>query len=225
MPLIPEAPVLVIVAGPNGSGKSELTRCALNLQYFPSDAYINPDEIAAKMPGGWHEQQNFLPAARRAQALRRQRLALHQDIVFETVFSSPEKIAFMQEARTCGYFVHLIFICTEDPAINAARVCRRVMENGHSVPIEKIVSRYFLSIQQASEAVSLVDVAHFFDNSLDGTAPRLVMEMHGRQIRHYGPQPIWMTRIDEACNLTTSERQDPPEGPDEPSSVPWVPGP
>ena len=49
------------------------------------------------------------------------------------------------------------------------------------------------------------------------------MEMHGCQTRHHGPQPVWMTRIDGACNLITSE-QDPREDP-EPSSVPWIPGP
>ena len=75
MPAGSSCPTLVAVAGPNGSGKSELTRQLVNLNYFDSEAYINPDDIAQSMPGGWRNSDNFQPAAERAQTLRYKRLA------------------------------------------------------------------------------------------------------------------------------------------------------
>lgn len=202
-------PTLVVIAGPNGSGKSELTRQLVNLNWFGSEAYINPDDIAQSMPGGWRNADNFPSAAERAQALRYQRLAASEDIVFETVLSSSEKLEFLRIAQERGYFIHLIYVCTNDPAINAARVCRRVMENGHDVPIGKIISRYYRSVAYAAEALPLVSASHFFDNSNDFEALALVAHAHNGVLYVRNELPDWMNRIrelSEAKHLTVQER-------------------
>ncbi len=67
----------------------------------------------------------------------------------------------MNRAKEAGFFIRLFFICTNDPSINAQRVALRVMEGGHDVPIQKIINRYYRSIANCIEAVSIVDRAYF----------------------------------------------------------------
>jgi predicted ABC-type ATPase len=187
-----------------------LTRQLVDLDWFESEAYINPDDIAQSMPGGWRNADNFRPAAEYAQVLRYRRLAEAKDIVFETVLSSPEKLEFLQEAQARGYFVHLIYVCTTDPTINAARVCRRVMEHGHDVPIEKIISRYYRSVAFAPDALPCVSVAHLFDNSNEFGAPTLVAHVQDGLLSVVHDPPDWMVYIreqSEANNLAVQERQ------------------
>jgi len=59
-----------------------------------------------------------------------------------------EKLEFVQPAKEAGFFIRLFFVCTNDPSINAQRVALRVMEGGHDVPILKIISRYYRSIDE-----------------------------------------------------------------------------
>ncbi len=58
------------------------------------------------------------------------------------------------------------------PHINAARVVRRVMDGGHDVPISKIISRYNRSIANGTIAMSMVDRAYGYDNSIDNRDPK-----------------------------------------------------
>ena len=103
-------PTLLIIAGPNGSGKTTFTRHLVDLDRFPRDAYINPDDIARDMPGGWHNAENFLPAAQEADRRRQWRLSEGLDMVFETVFSSSGKLDFLRQAKASGYEAHLNFL-------------------------------------------------------------------------------------------------------------------
>ncbi len=45
---------------------------------------------------------------------------------------------------------------------------------GHEVPISKIISRYYKSLVNASKAISYVDRAYVYDNSVDNQLPRLL---------------------------------------------------
>ncbi|MBU2767205.1 AAA family ATPase [Acidithiobacillus ferrivorans] len=218
-------PVLVVIAGPNGSGKSELVRQLVRLDYFGAAGCVNPDDIAAQMPGGWHNPDNFLPAAQKAEAIRQDYLARRQSLVFETVFSSPGKVDFVRDAATSGYFVHFLYICTDDPKIQAARVCARVMQGGHSVPIEKIISRYFKSLDLAAQVLPYVSLAHFFDNTPELTAPRLVVEAIPAQQSGstYGVQPAWMTGIlDQMCQLGWASGQSGTLSPEPSEPQDWI---
>jgi predicted ABC-type ATPase len=135
-------PVLLVIAGPNGSGKTTVT-VRLRADRWSEDVeYLNPDDVARDRFGDWNSPEATLEAARWTTARREALLAAHQGIAFETVFSTDDKLDFVARARTAGYFVRVFFIGTSDPRINAARVAGRVMAGGHTVSIEKIISRY-----------------------------------------------------------------------------------
>jgi len=114
-------------------------------------------------------------------------------IAFETVLSSPGKIDFLQRAKASGYFVRVLFIGTADPRINAARVAGRVIEGGHTVPIEKIVDRYGRSMANLPVAIRVADRVYLYDNSEEDRDARLCVRTQDATLRKiYGSLPEWV---------------------------------
>lgn len=79
--------------------------------------------------------------------------------------SSPDKIEFLRKAQSRDYRTYLYYVATEDPEINISRVENRVKMGGHPVPKEKIVSRYYRSLDLLMDAVKSTHRAYIFDNS------------------------------------------------------------
>lgn len=186
-------PALLVIAGPNGSGKTTVT-ARLREDHWSGDVeYINPDEIAQERFGDWNSPEAVEQAARWAEARREALLAARQGIAFETVFSTYGKVDFVRRAKEPGYFVRVFFIGTKDPRINAARIAGRVMAGGHTVPIEKVVSRYARAMANLSAAIRLADRVYLYDNSVDDTEARLCARTQDAVLRKiYGPLPDWV---------------------------------
>lgn len=100
-----------------------------------------------------------------ADFIRHQLLKSKISFTFETVMSSKDKVDFLKKAKEAGYRTYLYFIATQDPIVNISRVNNRVKLGGHSVPEDKIVSRYYRSLELLSEAVKYSTRAYIFDNS------------------------------------------------------------
>jgi predicted ABC-type ATPase len=186
-------PVLLVIAGPNGAGKTTVTSRLRAGRWSDGVEYLNPDDIARDRFGDWNSPQASLDAARWASERREELLAQRAGIAFETVFSAPDKLDFVSRAKRAGYFVRVFFIGTSDPRINAARVADRVMQGGHTVPIEKIVSRYEKSIANAAAVIPVADRVYVYDNSVDGVEARLCARTRdGRLRKVYGLLPNWI---------------------------------
>ena len=100
-----------------------------------------------------------------ADFIRHQLLKAKISFTFETVMSSKDKVEFLKKAQEAGYRTYLYFIATQDPTVNISRVHNRVRLGGHSVPKEKMVSRYYRSLKLLSKAVKYSSRAYIFDNS------------------------------------------------------------
>ncbi len=100
-----------------------------------------------------------------ADFIRKKLLTLRKSFTFETVMSSYDKIELLKLAKESGYKNYLYYIATSDPLINISRVKNRVVFRGHSVPENKIISRYYRSLGFLKEAVKLTNRAYIFDNS------------------------------------------------------------
>ena len=165
-------PELIVIAGPNGSGKTTVTQQFLHHEWSDGVEYINPDQVAKDIFGDWNSQKSVLEAAKYCAQWRERCLKEKISFVFETVFSAEDKIDFVLRAKEAGFFVRIFFISTEHPSINAARITNRVIEGGHSVPIDKIISRYFKSILNCESIADKVDRLYVYDNSIDGHMAR-----------------------------------------------------
>lgn len=195
-------PTLCVVAGPNGSGKTTTTTQLLNNEWATDSVYINPDNIAQEMFGDWNSPQAVLKAAEYASKMRYDCLERKRNFVFETVFSSPEKLEFIHKATEAGFFVRFFFVCTADPTINVSRIAQRFLNGGHEVAISKIISRYYKSLLNAAQAVKIVDRAYIYDNSVNNQLPKLLLRTaNGQIVRRYTDCiPQWAEALVEAID-------------------------
>lgn len=131
-----------------------------------------------------------------ADFLRQKLLEQRVSFSFETVMSSPDKVALLKKAQQLGYRTCLYYIATDDPAINVARVKARVNLGGHDVPEDKIVSRYARSLDLVLEAVKHTNRAYLFDNSRHGGDHLWVAEItdgHDLELK-CDPMPWWFQK-------------------------------
>ena len=147
-------PEIVVFAGPNGSGKSTITELLK-----PPIAYINADEIKRIT------RCSDLDAAKLAEKYREEHLSSMEEFCFETVMSTDRNLNLLKRAKKKGYFIRCYYVLTVDPIINVFRVEARVNSGGHSVPREKIISRYDRALALVKEVVEVCDICHIYDNS------------------------------------------------------------
>jgi predicted ABC-type ATPase len=164
-------PTLVVIAGPNGSGKSSLIGKLQGSPDIHLGTYINADDIELGLKRIVDPQARSREAQKQADALRADCLARKSPFSFETVMSHPSKIELMSEARRLGYSVSLYFVAVDDPLLNIQRVQVRVSQGGHSVPEDRIVSRYRRTLALLPRALIACDDAVLFDNTAAGQGP------------------------------------------------------
>jgi predicted ABC-type ATPase len=167
--------------GIQGEGAGVLERIKESLQTFGLEKKLLMPVLLAGMtldadmrlwvPGPY----NSYLAAALADAVRQELLEEGQTFTFETVMSHDSKIEFMRKARERGYRVYLYFVATDDPLINIDRVNRRYEQNGHYVPPEKVIERYYKSIALLTRACEVAHRAYLFDNS--GQKHKLLAEV------------------------------------------------
>lgn len=133
--------------------KIDCLKAVVDLQY--SDQRLKLHHL---IPSGY-----FASVA--ADFIRKKLLANLASFTFETVMSFPDKIELLKHAQSKGYRTYLYYVATESPEINVSRVRYRVSLGGHSVPEDKIVSRYHRSIDLLAQAIQSTNRAYIFDNS------------------------------------------------------------
>lgn len=111
------------------------------------------------------ENTNSYEAAFTASFIRHCLLTDKKDFTYETVMSDRYKLEEIVQANKLGYKTYLYFICTDDFEKNIERVKNRVLKDGHNVNEEKIIKRYFKTLENLSDAIKLVHRAYIFDNS------------------------------------------------------------
>ena len=78
---------------------------------------------------------------------------------------------------SCTEKTYLYYVSTVDPQINIARVKYRVSVGGHPVPEQKIIERYYRSMDLLMQAIECCDRAYLFDNSSDGIQASFLAEI------------------------------------------------
>ena len=147
-------PEIIVFAGPNGSGKSTITKLAKIIE-----PYINADDI---------KKANLcsdLEAAQKATQLREKLVDEQKSFTFETVLSTTRNLDLLKKAKENGFFIRCIYVLTASPEINVYRVHARYASGGHSVPDEKIRSRYTKALSLLPDLINVCDICHIYDNS------------------------------------------------------------
>lgn len=180
-------PVLHLVVGPNGAGKTTFYR--MILEPATRLPFVNADEIARiRWPG--FEEAHGHEAAQAAEQKRDRLITAGKSFIAETVFSHPSKLELIHRAKAQGYLVtlHVILVPEE---LTVVRVGLRVEQGGHSVPEDKIRSRYRRLWGNVKAALKDADDAYVYDNSRAGKPYREVARYRDGA-PEYPPQwPKW----------------------------------
>ena len=169
-------PMILVLAGPNGSGKSTITA------FFDKvGTYTNADDIV--MSTGMDNME----AAILVDRMRYDSIQKKEDFTFETVLSSEYKLNILRKAKSEGYFIKCVFVLTVDPNINVARIESRVASGGHNVEKSKVVERYYKSINNIKELLSICDIMHVYDNT---EVPKRIIRKHKKDLTIF-PNEYW----------------------------------
>lgn len=177
--MLNKKPMALVFAGPNGSGKSTIK------QYFEIvGTYTNADDIVAATGISNEEAAKFVDEKRYEAIMKK------EDFTFETVLSSKYKLDILMKAKEEGYFIKCIFVLTASPELNIARVEARVVSGGHNVDNDKIVKRYYKSVDNISLLMQVCDILHIYDNTI---APIRIVRKHKEDISIF-PNEFWNER-------------------------------
>jgi predicted ABC-type ATPase len=182
-------PRLVVLAGPNGAGKSTFYRLFLQGAGLP---FLNADILQVNTGIEVYEAARVVDAARSAY------LEIKVGFITETVFSDPDgrKLDFLRRAIAAGYEVELIYIGLDGPQLAQLRVAHRVANGGHSVPAEKVASRYPRSLENLAKALEFLPLVYLFDNSTRAEYRRLAVFEHGKVKEKIAEGvPLWAQRF------------------------------
>lgn len=168
--------MLLCFAGPNGSGKSTITK------YFDIvGEYTNADDVVSSTGMGNEEAAKFVDQK------RYDSIESKSDLTFETVLSSEYKMDILRKSKEEGYFIKCVYVLTADPDLNVARVESRVMQGGHGVDKEKVKKRFYKSLANIKELMTLCDVLHVYDNT---DKPIRIIRKHKEDITVF-PNEYW----------------------------------
>lgn len=178
-------PHFLIIAGPNGSGKSSAYQASIAQVDGREFRIINPDLFTARLIEKDLGSDNpNLSAVERIEAWLETSILAGHTVGVETVLSTDKYRRLVLLAKRLGYRVLLIYVLLDDPLRNVERVAIRVKRGGHDVPRDKIIARYWRSLNQLPWFLAHVDQAWIWDNS-------------GATIRSIGEKCDGIIRIDK----------------------------
>jgi predicted ABC-type ATPase len=181
-----------ILAGANGVGKTTYYQQFLKATGMP---FINADLLAKKLDSLNPENVSY-EAAIIISKLRSELLKNGISFCFETVYSHPSKIDFVAQAKALNYEIILVYIHLQFAALNQARVAQRVLQGGHNVPIDKIISRIPRTMNNIRASLALADEVRFYDNSYYDTPFITIAEISkGKYTKRVNDLPAWASEI------------------------------
>lgn len=166
---------VIVLGRPNGAGKTtaadDLLKDRLGIGEF-----VNADEIAS---GTVSSNPGAAAVTAGRATIERIRASIRRggSFAFETTCAGHWQLRLLQECRTAGYRLTLIFLWLRSPRDALARVAKRVAQGGHNVPDDVVIRRYWAGLRNMRHLyLPLVDIAVLYDNS-DGDRVLIAEQM------------------------------------------------
>ena len=158
---------IIILAGPNGAGKTTAAPVLLP-QELGIREFVNADEIARGL-SPFNAEGAALAAGRFMIERMRYLVRNEQSFAFETTCSGRAHASWLRECRAKNWRVTLLFLWLPSPQAALDRVARRVRQDGHDVPRDVVVRRYWAGLINLRHLyLPLADVAAIYENSDEG---------------------------------------------------------
>jgi predicted ABC-type ATPase len=169
-------PTCWIIAGPNGAGKTTFA-----LEFLPNVArcsnFINADLIAAGLSPLAPERE-ILAASRLFLQEVKERIGKREDFGFETTLSGRTYLRLVEQLKSDGWHIVLIYLALPSVEMSKLRVAERVKHGGHDIAVSDLERRFPRSLLNLlNEFSHRVDQCFCFMN--DGKTPALIFEQSG----------------------------------------------
>lgn len=155
---------LYIISGCNGAGK---TTASFNIlpELLNCKEFVNADEIARGL-SPFQPEKVSIEAGRLMLKRIDELINSNQDFSFETTLSTKSFVSTIENAKSKGYYVTLIFFWLESIELAKDRVQKRVSEGGHNIESDVIERRYKAGIKNLFNLYcDKVDSLLIYDNS------------------------------------------------------------
>jgi predicted ABC-type ATPase len=155
---------LYIISGCNGAGKTTVSFNILP-ELLNCKEFVNADEIARGL-SPFQPEKVSIEAGRLMLKRIDELINSNQDFSFETTLSTKSFVNTIDNAKSKGYYVTLIFFWLESIELAKDRVQKRVSEGGHNIEPDVIVRRYKAGIKNLFKLYcDKVDSLLIYDNS------------------------------------------------------------
>lgn len=168
-------PVLTIIAGPNGAGKSSNSKDLLaewNIEAFDFDkAFYNFWSHVDFDPGV--EEGAFDRALNHYDDLKTDALEKGRDFAFESNYHTRQIFSTLDQFKSKGYLLRLLFIFLDNVETAKDRVDDRFLKGGHWVDYDTVQYRFDRGLELLDESFDRYDEVYLFqsmDYATDGIA-------------------------------------------------------
>ena len=138
-------PRLYILSGCNGAGKTTASYTFLP-EILDCREFVNSDEFAKSL-SPFNPSDASISASRYMLMRIQYLLDLGADFSIETTLATRSLVGIIEEARSRGYTVTLLYLWVQSPEIAIQRVRDRVASGGHNIPEKVLRRRYVTGVQ------------------------------------------------------------------------------
>ncbi len=157
-------PRLFIISGCNGSGKTTASYTLLP-ELLECSQFVNSDEFAKSL-SPFNPSEASVTASRHMLQKIYYLLERNLDFSVETTLATRSLVGIINDARSRGYRITLLYLWLSSPELAISRVKARVQAGGHNIPEDVVRRRYYMGLRYFFETyIPICDRWILADNS------------------------------------------------------------
>ena len=147
-------PKMYIISGCNGSGKTTASYTLLP-EMLECSQFVNSDEFAKSL-SPFNPSEASVSASRYMLQKIYYLLGNHMDFCVETTLATRSLMGIINDAKSRGYTVDILYFWLKSPEMAIARVKSRVEAGGHNIPENVVRRRYYMGLNYFFETYAPV---------------------------------------------------------------------
>ena len=147
-------PRMYIISGCNGSGKTTASYTLLP-EMLECNQFVNSDEFAKSL-SPFNPSEASVSASRYMLQKIYYLLGNHMDFCVETTLATRALMGIINDAKSRGYTVDILYFWLKSPEMAIARVKSRVEAGGHNIPENVVRRRYYMGLNYFFETYAPV---------------------------------------------------------------------
>lgn len=135
---------MYIISGCNGSGKTTASYTLLP-EMLECNQFVNSDEFAKSL-SPFNPAEASVTASRYMLRKIYYLLEHNADFCVETTLATRSLVSIINDARSHGYDITILYFWLNSPELAIARVRSRVAAGGHNIPEHVVRRRYYMGL-------------------------------------------------------------------------------